>query len=420
MAASPALAQLQLYVVENGAERTAPPLYDLGSVYSSETGTAKFRLRNMGSTAALVTTVSVAGAGFALTGPTVPATLPPQTALDLTLSFHSDETGSYSAALHTDAGTILLTVTILPRVSLAGSFDFGTVVRGSTVQQTFTIINQTAQVLIVPAISVEGADFALVGPAPSGQAYRPQQSGTFAVVFAPRGTGSSKGTLMFGDRSYALAGIGTDPPLPRPFLTVDLKQVASAQQGTVVIRFDTPAKSAGMGSISLDFRGLADPTVAFASGGRTATFSVAPGDTQATVSFQTGTTSGTIIFTVQLGGAADQLGVAIPNAPAGVSGIQGQRAPSSVQVDVTGFDNTRSLGTLTFTFYDAWGSVLPSGSIQTNAAAEFTKYFVGSDLGGAFVLRASFPVTGDTARIAACDVTLTNSAGSTKAPRISF
>jgi hypothetical protein len=91
-----------------------------------------------------------------------------------------------------------------------------------------------------------------------------------------------------------------------------------------------------------------------------------------------------------------------------------------VQVDVTGFDNTRTLGALTFMFYDSVGNELPSGSIQTNAAVKFKEYFGGSDLGGAFVMRAVFPVTGDTSRIAACDVTLTNSAGVTKAPRISF
>jgi hypothetical protein len=58
--------------------------------------------------------------------------------------------------------------------------------------------------------------------------------------------------------------------------------------------------------------------------------------------------------------------------------------------------------------------------VQSNATADFARFFAGSDLGGAFVLRAVFAVTGDTTRIAACDVTLTNSAGSTKAPRISF
>jgi hypothetical protein len=418
--ANTGLAQLQLNVVENGVERVAPSLYDVGSIYPTETVTANFRLRNLSAGPAQVTTLTIAGAGFMLSGPVVPRNLAPQGSLDFAVSFHSVDIGTYSAALRTDTGTNLLTATVVPRLTLTGSFDFGTTLRGTAVQQTFTIVNETAQVLIVPAISVQGADFSLFGLPPSGEAYTAHQGGTFAVIFTPRATGPSQGKLVFGDRTYTLTGAGADPPLPKPFLTIDLKQVASAQQGTVIIRFDMPAKSAGTGTLTLEFRGPADPTVSFASGGRAATFNVVPGDTQASMSFQTGTTAGTLVFTAQLGGATDQLRLTIPNAPAGVSGTQGQRAPSSVQVDVTGFDNTRTLNALTFTFYDSTGSVLPSGSVQSNAAAEFTRHFARSDLGGAFVLRAVFPVTGDITRIAACDVTLTNAAGSTKAPRISF
>jgi len=418
--AAPAFAQFQLYVVEAGNERSAPALYDLGSLYANETSTANFRLRNVSAAPAQVTLLSVAGSGFTIAAPAIPMTVAAQAAIDLSVTFRSADLGTYSAALRSDGVSILLTATVLPRLTLAGSFNFGSIVRGSSVQHTFTLTNLAAQVLIVPAISVQGTDFSLVGQPPAGQALLPQQSGSFTVLFTPRVSGLSQGTLVFGDRSYTLTGIGVDPPLPRPFITVDLKQVASAQQGTVVIRFDTPSQSNGAGSLALEFRGATDPTVAFASGGRTASFSVAPGDTQASVPFQTGTTAGTLVFTAQLGGATDQLSVVIPNAPAGVSATHGQRAPSSVQIDVTGFDNTRTLGALAFTFYDSAGNVLPPGSIQANASADFGKYFAESDLGGAFVLRAAFPVTGDTSRLAACDVTLTNSSGATKTPRISF
>lgn len=349
----------------------------------------------------------------------MPITLGSQSALTISVSFQSADAGNHSATLRSDGVSIILIATVLPRLTLTGSFDFGSVVRGSSAQLIFTISNQTQQTIIAPGISVGTGDFAVSGNSPSGQTLAPQQSATFAIVFTPRSTGALQATLTFGDRSYTLTGIGVDP-LPKPFVTVALKQVASAQQGTATVRFDAPAKTSGTGSLTLEFRGAADPTVAFASGGRSVTFNIAPGDTQASVAFQTGTTAGTLVFTAQLGGATDQLSVVIPNAPAGVAGTQGQRAQSSVQVDVTGFDNTRTLGALSFTFYDSTGNVLPSGTVQANGAADFSRYFGGSDLGGAFVMRAVFPVTGDTSRIAACDVTLTNSAGSTRAPRILF
>jgi hypothetical protein len=420
LSTAPGFAQFQLSIVDPDGERVAPSLYDLGSIYPGEAETARLRLRNVSAAPAQVTLLTVAGTGFSLTGPTVPLTLSPQSAIDFSVKFSSPDIGTYSAAFRSDGASLLLTATVAARITLSGLFDFGNVVRGSSLQRTFTLTNLTPQVLTVSAISVQGADFALLGLPPSGQAYTPQQTGGFTVAFTPHATGSAQGILVYGDRTYTLTGVGADPPLPRPFLTIDLTRVASAQQGTVIIRFDTPSKSAGTGTLNLDFRGATDPTVAFASGGRSTTFTVSAGDTQAAVPFQTGSTAGTIAFSVQLGGATDQLNVVIPNAPVGVTATQGQKAPSAVQVDVTGFDNTRTLGALAFTFYDSTGNILPTGSIQNNAATSFANYFAGSDLGGAFVLRAVFPVTGDTSRIAACDVALTNSAGTTKTPRISF
>ena len=108
--------------------------------------------------------------------------------------------------------------------------------------------------------------------------------------------------LTLGDRSYPLLGTGIDPPLPKPTVSVDLKQVASAQQGTLIVRFDAPAQTSGTGTATLDFPRPADPAIAFAAGGRSVTFPIAPGDTQAVLPFQTGTTAGVLTFTAQVGG----------------------------------------------------------------------------------------------------------------------
>jgi hypothetical protein len=428
---TPAFAQFQFFSVDgNNTERPAPSLYDFGSFYAGESGAARFRLRNMSAGPAMVTSLTVGGAGFTLAAPApaLPVTLDPLAALNLTVNFVPAGTGSYSAALRSDGVSMLLVATVLPRLTyrtpggniLSGAVDFGSVVHGSSLQGLFTLTNETPQNLIVPAISVQGADFTLAGTPPSGQAYVPQQRGEFMVVFAPRSTGLSQGTLTVGDRTYPLSGTSIDPLLPKPFLTIDLPQVASAQQGVAIIRFDTAVRSAGAGTLTLDFRGPTDAAVAFASGGRTANFTVAPGDTQVAIPFQTGTTAGTLAFTAQLGSATDQLSVPIPSAPVGVATTQAARAASSVEVTVTGFDNTRTLGALAFNFYDSGGTALTPAAIRMDAGTDFAKYFSSSDLGGVFVLHAVFPVTGDTSRIASYDVSLTNSAGSAKTPRISL
>ena len=114
--------------------------------------------------------------------------------------------------------------------------------------------NETPLVLTVPAISVQGSDFALLAAAPSGQALQPGQGGEFTIVFTPQTTGARQGSLTIGDRSYPLLGTGVDPPLPKPMVSLDLKQTASAQQGTLIVRFDAPAQTRGTGTATLDFQ----------------------------------------------------------------------------------------------------------------------------------------------------------------------
>ncbi|HMC59642.1 MAG TPA: hypothetical protein VKJ01_10655, partial [Candidatus Solibacter sp.] len=132
----------------------------------------------------------------------------------------------------------------------------------------------------------------------------------------------------------------------------------------------------------------------------------------------TGTTAGVITFAVQLGGVTDQLAVTIPAAPVGITAAQGLRSTASVEVRVTGFDNTRTLSQLTFTFFDAAGNAL-APAITTDATKDFAQYFQTSD-GGVFLLRAVFPVTGAASAIASFEAGLTNSAATAKTARTVF
>src|SRR5206468_936862 len=119
------------------------------------------------------------------------------------------------------------------------------------------------------------------------------------------------------------------------------------------VTFDHPADSAGAGTVTLDFTDLADPAIAFATGGRSLTFLVARGDTGARFLFQTGTSAGTIAFTVALGDSSDQATVRIPGVAPAFTTVQAARSAGSIDVRIAGFDNTRTAGPLTFTFFDS-------------------------------------------------------------------
>ena len=299
--------------------------------------------------------------------------------------------------------------------------DFGRLLLGSSTELRIRLQNETPQPMTVPAIAVEGADFTLTSPAPSGQTLQPGQGGEFTLAFSPRTPGARQGLLTLGDRNYPLSGICIDPAPPNPSISIDLKQTASAQQGTLTVTFDAPAQVRGAATATITSTGPPDSALLFAkSGGRSITFPIAEGDRQASLAFQTGATAGALTFTVAIdGGATERQTITIPAAPPTITGVQTVRSGGVVELRITGFDNTRSLGALAFTFYDAGGNALAPGVIGADAATDFARYFAGSEA-GTFLLRLAFPVTGDAMGIVSCEATLTNSAGSTKTARTGF
>ena len=177
-----ATAQFELFLVDGNVERPVPAVYDFGTLYGGESILARFRIRNTSTAAATLSVLAVAGEGFTLSGVAVPIGLNPQASVEFAISFRAAETGKYSAALRSDGISVLLTATVLPRltyrvdtgapgagaVPLGATVDFGTVARGGSAQRRFLIDNQTALLMTVPAISVQGGDFTLFGAAPSG------------------------------------------------------------------------------------------------------------------------------------------------------------------------------------------------------------------------------------------------------------
>ncbi|MCL4403071.1 MAG: hypothetical protein M1436_10500, partial [Acidobacteria bacterium] len=134
--------------------------------------------------------------------------------------------------------------------------------------------------------------------------------------------------------------------------------------------------------------------------------------------FQTGTTAGTITLTLSAGAYSEQQTVLIPPAPPGIASAKAARAASSAQVEITGYDNTRSAGQLSFTFYDRNGVAVPPGAIKVDASAAFGRHFESSDVGGSFLLQAIFPVAGSIDLLDAVQVELTNSSGVARTARL--
>ncbi|MCC7176710.1 MAG: hypothetical protein IT159_16060 [Bryobacterales bacterium] len=328
------------------------------------------------------------------------------------------------------------------------SFQLGAVPTGGHLDTTFRVRNLTPAAAWFQSLTLAGAgfSFAVLPRLPvvvgSGEAV------DFTVRFAPLDLVAYSAYLSVNGVTTVLRGSGrkpdtpppTDPPKPpdpvqaeppKPQIVLESTGLRGGQQAPVSIRFASASEIDAAGELTIEFKpagpGKDDPGVLFpATGTRRIGFSVAKGAAAASFSgrasteFQTGTTAGSIIFTAKLGPHREQFTATVPEGYVVIDSARAARSSSGVEVEVTGFDTSRSVSWLFFTFYDLAGGVVAPGAIQVDAAAAFRQYFESTELGSVFKLRAVFPVTGDAARIGFVEALLNNSLGSTQTRRLSI
>jgi hypothetical protein len=455
LAIAPAFAQLSLYTVQGTVETPVGQAVDFGSVSAGDAADLLFRVKNSGSKLTYLTFLSVSGTDFSIPKhPLLPAGVDAGGNLDFTVHFQPGLTGSYSATLQVnEISTILLgkgvpglTVFLNKQPLSSGqTIGFGEVQAGSTQTLALTLENGTTASLIVPATAIQGSGFKVAGTAPAGATVAPGASVELDVVFAPASAGPQQALLVIGGSSYPLQGTAAAPPppeLPKPSIQLDLPQVASASQGKLSINLAEAAKASATGTVTLQFQSAVagvsdDPSVTFADGTRSAAFSVAEGasagqfGTDSSIQFATGTTAGSLLFTVELGSNTAQTSLTVPAAAIGIDAAVAVRNVSclpadlyctavNVELEVNGWDNSRTASQILFRFFDPSGNAIAPGDISVDGTQAFQQYFQTSSLGGVFGLHARFPINGDANRVTAAEVSLTNSAGSSKTARIQF
>jgi hypothetical protein len=444
-AAAPAWGQFQLYLVDGNIVQQIVNTYGLGNVAPGTSAAVALRITNISSAPALLDLLTVTGTGFTVPAadtPALPVNLGPQQSVDFTVVFQATSPGNYSAALNSVGISVTLTATVPVELTYqwvtgtgveslsAGPVNFGSVPVGQSPTIEILLVNQTSATLAVPSVSVSGSGFSLTSQPPAGSTVSPSASAALEVQFSPAAAGAATGTLTIGGQPFTLTGTGVIAPLPAPSIVLTLPQPDSAEQGTLAVNLSAVPQTSATGTATLTFTPIAsipnatDPAIAFATGGQSVTFNVFIGQAQGifgsanSIPFQTGTTAGTLTVTVELGANQVQQSITILPAVVGVSAVQGVRSSGSVEVDLTGFDNTRTAGALTFTFFDANGNELVA-PIQADGSSDFAAYFQTS-AGGTFELKAVFPVAGDTSQIAAFQAVVANSAGNATTARTNF
>ncbi len=433
-------------VSATGMETAAGSTYNFGNIAEGASGTVRIRARDNSATAAIqIVVLGVAGSAFALSGaPSIPWVLAPGSAQDFDVVFTAGPAGSYSGNLQVNSVSLILlatsspapVLTVLPGCTgttassgadFSGSINFGQVQAGQSRVCAFTLQNVGTTPINVSILTVAGSGYRgpvdLTPPLTLGA----QQSAPFSIDFTASQPGVINGTLTTDTGIYQLTATVPVPQLPLPVLTFDTLIPRSGEQHTLSMSLTAPAPLAATGFVNLGFTPATtlvahDPAVMFvATGTRTLPFSVPSGSTRVSIAeatgavFQTGTTAGQIVFTISgvAQGVAGDPTTALRIAPSTVTidSATFTARPGNLDVSIVGFDNTYSMGAMSFTFYNTSGAAISPGTVQADFTQSFEQFFSGSTAGSTFQILVSFPVSGSLLTLGSAAASLLNSAG---------
>lgn len=450
-------AQIALYSLSGIAPSPLGSVYGYGQVAAGDSMIVRFRALNTGTTSVTITCLSVqntTGAGFAIVNSSsTPFVVAAGQPMDFFVGFSATAITSYAATLQVGTGTatdacggtiesaiLLATVVPAPILSVVApctgpdvnkNISFGRIAQATQESCTLSIQNPFPQDLTVSPLIVTGAAFTTS----SGNAVTiaAGQSASFKIQFSPATGSAYSGTLTVGTRTYALAGTGFSPPLSSLIWNFDSIKIGSGEQHTLSVQLSAPATVTAAGTMTLTFSPSIttvadDAAVQFVSTStRVASFAVNVGATAITLNaqpnivFSTGTTAGTITFTVDSGiyGLSGSPSTSVTTGPAPVALASSSATSRANELDVviSGFDNTYSIGSISFAFVDRSGT--PIASIPADFSADFQTFFKGQN-GSSFLMRVSFPVTGDVSQVGGVTVMLNNAAGVVTTPSLQF
>ncbi len=179
-----------------------PGSLSFGNVTTGTSSSQAVSVSNPGSATLTITQSALTGAGFGLSGLTLPLNLAPSQSASFSVSFAPSTSGSVtgSLALTSNAATSLTSDTlsgtgVQPQIAvLPGSISFGNVTTGTSNTQTVQVSNPGSATLTITQAALTGAGFGLSGlTLPLSLA--PAQSASFTVSFAPSTAGSVTGSL---------------------------------------------------------------------------------------------------------------------------------------------------------------------------------------------------------------------------------
>ncbi|HWZ81691.1 MAG TPA: choice-of-anchor D domain-containing protein [Terriglobales bacterium] len=189
--------------VSPGMLTPSPTSEAFGSVQVGTTGTQTQTLTNTGGSPLTISQASVTGAGFSISGLSVPTTLAPNQSVVFTVKFAPAAVGAVSGnlALTSDGSNPALNVPLTGTgvaaaqlVASPTSLAFGNVQIGTSSNKSETITNNGGTAVTISQATVTGAGYS-VGGVNLPATLAAGQSVVFTIMFAPTAAGAASGNL---------------------------------------------------------------------------------------------------------------------------------------------------------------------------------------------------------------------------------
>ncbi len=359
------------------------------------------------------------------------------TQLNATASVPGTFTYSPSAGTVLSAGTQTLSVTFAPTDTTHYLSASKTV--SITVNQALPTITWATPAAIAPGVALGSTQLNATASAqlngatanvPGTFTYTPvagtvlaMGTNTLTVAFEPTdridflsATGSVTITVGTVQPVVTFQGPSTSASAAQPVLTFGVSSFPVSLLATLTLTFASSTSPA-----------MDDPSVQFASGGRTQTETVPANSAfSVNVPVQTGTIAGTLTITATLSANGTDVTpsslapvtIQLPPSMPVINSVVLTRNADTLQVAIIGYSNTRELMQAQFQFTAAPGSTLQTPEVTVSESDLFSGWFqnAASDaLGSAFLYTAPFTISGSSADIGSVTVTLTNSVGTSAA-----
>lgn len=435
-AALPLAAQIQVFVLTPSGPQLAGSSVNLGSFATNEPSEIRFRATNLSQTETPLQTLSANGFGFSIPTPFQPVNLPVGGSYDFRVRFSPTGEGSYSGTLRVNAFSTVIRATAAPApviaitvggnsTELSGRLQADTSV-GQQLTLDLLLFNPHPTALTVGSLQLSGAGFRISDAPVFPLTLDPGARVPFRIQFSGTEERAYSAVLSAGFRRLELEVIVLRPRLPAPRIVPDSSSLTSGRQIPVRILFASPAPGKATGSLRVSFSGsVQDPAIQFMNGLRQISFEVAAGSQEATFDgeasaiLQTGTSAGSLRLEAETESGVVQENYVLPPAGIVIDEAKGTRNGSNLEISISGFDNTRSAGSMNFRFFDRAGNPI-GGILSADIASNFRSYFTQSALAGVFRLRAVFPVTGNASEVGSVLAEIANAVGRTDISRIVF